>query len=145
MTIKRAERDNIEALECIGRESLQEMWSSEALSEAIENPQAICLVAEKQQSIYGFLLFFHAAEEGEIELFAVAEKHRNQGAGNALLQQLFKESRQKKIRKIFLEVRQSAEPAKKVYQHNGFQTVGMRPRFYEHPEEDACVMCRKMQ
>ena len=41
---------------------------------------------------------------------------------------------------IFLEVRQSNIPAISLYKKEGFEELGIRKKFYEHPVEDAIIM-----
>ena len=43
---------------------------------------------------------------------------------------------------FFLEVRQSNENAKKLYEKMGYKPIGTRKRFYEKPVEDAIVMSK---
>ena len=44
------------------------------------------------------------------------------------------------IEKIFLEVRVSNIPAISLYEKMGFESLGVRKNFYEHPQEDASIM-----
>ena len=41
---------------------------------------------------------------------------------------------------IFLEVRESNVPAISLYKKLGFEELGIRKKFYEHPIEDAIIM-----
>ena len=43
---------------------------------------------------------------------------------------------------FFLEVRQSNENAKKLYEKMGYKPIGTRKRVYEKPVEDAIVMSK---
>lgn len=43
---------------------------------------------------------------------------------------------------FFLEVRQSNEAAKRLYEKLGYSPIGVRKRFYEKPVEDAIVMSK---
>ena len=43
---------------------------------------------------------------------------------------------------ITLEVRKSNTPAIKLYEKAGFKNVGIRPRFYTAPDEDAVIMTK---
>ena len=43
-----------------------------------------------------------------------------------------------------LEVRAGNAPAIALYRAFGFETVGRRPRYYQDPEEDACLMTKTL-
>ena len=46
---------------------------------------------------------------------------------------------------ITLEVRKSNAPAINLYQKMGFENVGIRPRFYTAPDEDAVIMTKNIK
>ena len=74
---------------------------------------------------------------------AVAPSARRRGVGQELLADLIRRLAQKKIYRIVLEVRVSNEPAIRLYEKQGFATMGKRKNFYEKPTEDAYVMVRE--
>ena len=41
--------------------------------------------------------------------------------------------------KIFLEVRESNQPARRLYEKHGFREIGRRRRYYQNPLEDAIL------
>ena len=51
-------------------------------------------------------------------------------------------AKEKSVTIFFLEVRQSNEAAKKLYEKLGYSPIGTRKRFYERPVEDAIVMSK---
>jgi ribosomal-protein-alanine N-acetyltransferase len=76
-----------------------------------------------------------APGEAEILNIAVAPSHRRNGIATALIDSL-------DAPEVFLEVRESNEPAQRLYSKLGFRTVGRREQYYDDPEEAALVMRR---
>ena len=56
------------------------------------------------------------------------------------MDEMLKRRRGMGIEMFTLEVRESNEPAIKLYSKYGFESVGYRPGYYEKPTEDALIM-----
>lgn len=81
-------------------------------------------------------------EDAEIDNIGVREVYRGEGIGKTILGQLVKKAKEKKMNRIFLEVRVSNTPAMLLYLHHGFHGLYTRPRYYPDGE-DAVVMVRE--
>jgi ribosomal-protein-alanine acetyltransferase len=90
--------------------------------------------------IAGFVVASLIAPEAEIESIAVAESVQRRGVGRELLQALATELREQAISLLHLEVRASNLSAIRFYESENFKQVGVRPRYYTDPEEDAVLM-----
>jgi len=101
-------------------------------------PRRLTLVIE-DQGLTGFLVANAASADWEIENVVIAEKMRRRGRGRALLFELLQRARAQKATLIFLEVRESNLPARRLYENLGFGQIASRPRYYSHPEEDAIL------
>jgi len=77
----------------------------------------------------GFLLSRHAVDEEEVLLIAVRPEFRLRGVASALLERLRAEARQRRIARLFLEMREG-NPAESLYRKHGFEPVGRRPNYY---------------
>jgi ribosomal-protein-alanine acetyltransferase len=80
--------------------------------------------------------------ESEIYNIAVREDYRKQNIGTLLLAGLIENTGPRKLRRTFLEVRESNAAAIGFYFKNGFEITGRRRCFYADPTEDALIMCR---
>lgn len=60
-----------------------------------------------------------------------------------MFQMLLTEGKKQGIDAFTLEVRKSNLPAIRLYESFGFESAGVRPRFYEKPVEDALVMWKR--
>lgn len=90
-------------------------------------------VAEVAGQIRGFLVSREIAGEVEVLNLATALESRRQGIAKALLNSFEADT-------VFLEVRESNHPARKLYETLGFVVVGTRPEYYEYPVETAVLM-----
>ena len=90
-------------------------------------------IAERKNAIVGFMVTREVMGEIEILNLATAPEARRTGVGTALLRSLHADD-------VFLEVRESNIPARKLYERLGFTLVGKREEYYDDPVETALVM-----
>lgn len=115
-------------------------WSERAVLDTLENAQTICLTAEKAGRLIGYLFAYVAADEADIARVAVLKESRKQGIGSELIKELKKVGQEQDLKKLLLDVRRSNTAARAFYKKHGFTEDGVRPGFYEKPEEDAVLM-----
>jgi len=85
------------------------------------------------RKIIGFAVSRMAADEAEILTVAVDERHRGRGLSRNLLLTHLGHLAGRGVRKIFLEVEENNQPARKLYERTGFAVVGRRERYYKQP------------
>ena len=95
------------------------------------------LVAESSGTVSGFLVARVVASEWEIENVAVTPCAHRQGVGRALVRELVERARRAGATCLTLEVRESNQAARRLYEGAGFGEDGRRRGYYHHPEEDA--------
>lgn len=95
------------------------------------------LLIHEETGPMGLLSFQHAAGEGEIYRIGIVAEARNRGWGRWLLEALLAEGRERGWTKIFLDVRESNQPARRLYAQCGFQLTGWRHFYYREPLEKA--------
>ncbi len=122
------------------RQCFSDPWSPEGLHEMLNLSNAIALVAHIGETIIGYAIARWAADSGEIVNLAVAPARRRAGTGTQLLDALIDGLRREQVREVFLEVRQSNQAARALYQGRGFGVAGMRRAYYRYPNEDALVL-----
>ena len=106
----------------------------------ISAPHSITHVALVGNAIAGYAIARHAADSGEILNLAVDPDHRREGIGDRLIDGLLLGLRSRKVREVYLEVRESNGPARALYKEKGFLVAGMRRAYYRYPTEDALVL-----
>ena len=87
-----------------------------------------------------FLLAWSVADELQLLDMASHPDHRRKGHARALLSELLRYAQREHKRLLLLEVRQSNEPAIRLYRSLGFETTGVRRGYYSDTGEDALEM-----
>jgi ribosomal-protein-alanine N-acetyltransferase len=116
-------------------------WSAEqyeALFRA-SAPGRAALIMREESGLQGFVIARVVGEEWEIENIAVAGPSRRRGLGTRLLGELLDSARAKGAAAVFLEVRESNQAARALYEKWAFRESGRRPRYYKDPAEDAIL------
>jgi ribosomal-protein-alanine N-acetyltransferase len=137
--------DDIPDVMRIERQSFGMPWQESTFRALMRRPSASLLTAESNRTVVGFSVLWFAADEGELGDLAVDPEHRGRGIGRTLLNRSIEEARLRGARSLYLEVRESNEAARALYQTAGFETVGRRADYYSGPREDACVMRLDLQ
>jgi [ribosomal protein S18]-alanine N-acetyltransferase len=101
--------------------------------------------ANKTLEIVAFLVARRIDVDWELENIVVADAARRQGLGTLLVRGLVAHVRSEQGRGIFLEVRESNQKARKLYQKLGFEESGLRKNYYANPVENAILYRRRMQ
>ena len=89
--------------------------------------------------VVGMVAVKAVAGEWEVENVAVLPSVRRRGAGRLLLGEVIRRAAAQEVSAIFLEVRESNVPARKLYEGLGFRVAGRRINYYQHPPEDAVL------
>lgn len=127
-------------------------WSEQSLIDSVKREDTMFLVCEEfdeknsddtgdvNSNIAGYIGMYLSFDEGDITNVAVSPAHRKKGYGEALVSKAKELAREKQLEMILLEVRVSNAPAISLYKKMGFEELGIRKKFYEHPVEDAIIM-----
>jgi ribosomal-protein-alanine acetyltransferase len=92
---------------------------------------------EDESEPAGFLVGHAVGEEWELENIVVAEGRRRHGLGSRLLEEFLGLARGQGAKAVFLEVRESNQAARSVYERLAFEKTGVRAGYYQGPAEDA--------
>lgn len=122
-------------------------WTSYLLPTEAPAETRRCLFATEavDRSLSGIVALTFFEDVSELELLLVHPRHRRQGIGRALSHHWLAMAKRAAARDALLEVRASNLPAQALYEELGFRIEARRPRYYQHPEEDALLMSRRLQ
>lgn len=79
----------------------------------------------------GFIVWRAVADEAEIISVGVAPDARRAGIAAAMLGIMENELKKNGIKNIFLEVAEDNQPARQLYKNNGYNEIGVRPKYYD--------------
>ena len=145
MRIRRGTVLDISRLVAIAQESSSAgHWTVSQYEQALTEgqPRRLILALETEASmreVVGFVVAAEIAGEWELENIAVAAAERRKGHADQLIAALLEELRKSAASSIYLEVRVSNDPARRLYEKWGFETAGIRPGYYHSPAEDAIL------
>lgn len=121
-------------------------WSEKSLQSELDNPRAALFAAVGSDgALLGWAGLQHVCGEGNVTNIAVSPAARRRGIGRALTQALIGAAEDLGLSSLTLEVRASNQAAVALYAGLGFDTLGIRPRFYERPTEDALMMRKTLR
>ena len=79
----------------------------------------------------GFIVWRAVADEAEIISIGVAPDARRAGIAAAMLGIMENELKKNDIKSIFLEVAEDNLSARQLYKNNGYNEIGIRPKYYD--------------
>ena len=120
LNIRAMEEKDIPQVEEIEKKIFSLPWSEKSFHDACSDENNIYLVCEDEGTITGYC-----------GLWTVM-----------LMEEMEKRGIQKKVDVFFLEVRESNDAARRLYEKMKYKQIGIRKRFYERPVEDAIVMSK---
>lgn len=138
--IRYATHDDIPDIAHIERICFSTPWSQNAICESMDAGTTF-YTAHIGDTTVGYMGVSKVAGEGYVTNVAVLPQYRRNGFGQTLLEHVIKDC-QNALEFISLEVRVSNVGAISLYKKLGFSEVGLRKRFYTHPDEDALIMTK---
>ena len=108
----------------------------------LESEHTRYVVAEEAAQPIGYagLRAPSGSPDADVQTIALAEAARGRGQGRALLRRLLAEAASRRIREVFLDVRDDNTPAQALYASEGFIEIGRRPNYYPDGNVAAIVM-----
>ena len=159
IAVRAATPSDVDAVLAIEAVSFVDPWTDEAFHAALALPHMRFLVAEEGQGearpgggatpsggarLVGYVLAMVLGPEGEIADIAVAPAERGRGTGGRLLDRACALLAGEGVERLYLEVRESNEAARRLYASRDFAPVGRRRGYYRQPTEDALVLERAL-
>jgi ribosomal-protein-alanine acetyltransferase len=112
----------------------QEAFTKRQIGYLLTDYNTIALVAKANIDIAGFIIAQVEIDEtlqyGHIITMNVAANYRRKHVATRLLQEMEKLLKEKSITECHLEVREDNNPAIKLYQKLGYQTMGKLEKYY---------------
>lgn len=141
--IRAMEAADVAAVSKIESETFSMPWSERDFLEMLEADYAYYYVAELDGEVVACCGIRNIVGEGEITNVVVRSDCRGRGIGRKLFEYMLSQTTQIGIGDCTLEVRVSNQTAIRLYESCGFHSEGIRPSFYEKPQEDALIMWKR--
>jgi ribosomal-protein-alanine N-acetyltransferase len=104
----------------------EEAWDTASIAAALAMPGCFAVIEPGEGMAIGRV----AADEAEVLTLAVAPGKRRQGLGARLMAGLWGAAQGLGATRLFLEVSETNEAARRLYARLGFVAVGRRDRYY---------------
>ena len=127
-------QDDVPQVAALEAACFSDPWSAQILSNELQNELSLWLVAKDGDTVLGYVGSQSVLDEADMMNLAVRETAR------LLVLSLCRQLHEKGVMSLTLEVRDSNEPAIRLYSSLGFLQVGRRPNYYFHPKEDARIL-----
>lgn len=134
--------EHVSRLLAIEHEAYPDPWTPGMFRQEMINRTSHFFVAFTGGELVGYAGFWLLVDEIHITKVTVAAPFRGQGYGRELMEHLFAHGRRLNATSVRLEVRESNEPARRLYDSLGFEHVGLRAGYYARTGEAAVVMVR---
>jgi [ribosomal protein S18]-alanine N-acetyltransferase len=138
LTLRRLAYGDLPSVIAIERRSFPTPWSLAMFVLELSKPSGICLAAEDEEGLIGYLVCARYDDVWHLMNVAVVPEQRRLGVATELIERLFDEAGPGA--RFTLEVRVSNGPAIAMYQQFGFRSAGRRRRYYHDNGEDALIM-----
>lgn len=143
LKIREMQEQDVRAAARIEAENFSKPWKEADFLGAVKDEKALYFVAYIDEVLVGYIGMWTVLDEGEITNVSVKKEYQGQKIGRALLEKLEAFARGKGVISYFLEVRESNERARALYESCGFSVISVRKNFYEEPVENGVVMCKR--
>ena len=138
LTLRRLTYADLPAVLALERRSFPAPWSLAMFVLELSKPSGVCLAAETEEGLVGYLVCSRYADIWHLMNVAVDEPRRRRGIASALVEEMLELAG--RDQRYTLEVRISNSGAIAMYERLGFRPAGRRLRYYHDNNEDALIM-----
>ena len=115
-------------------------WSQEDFERTLRQRNCIAHVAERDETIVGFMVYELEANRIILLNMAVKPGHQRTGVGSSMIAKLTEKLSKQRRQQIWLDVRETNLPAQKFFRGHGFRAAGILRGIYDGSDEDAYRM-----
>lgn len=136
ITVRRMEKFEIEKVADLEKNCFLEPWNADMILDAVENTDYefyVCTV--ENEDIVGYFSILNGLFDTELLRIAVDKSCRGNGYASKMMERLLEVSKEKGAEKVLLEVRESNNKARSLYEKYGFEVCGKRPKYYGGVED----------
>lgn len=120
-------------------------WTKFGFLAETRNPFSMPYVLIREDEIVGYIVLWDYGESLHIANITVHPNYRRRGYGRFMLKFAISKAREMGKRMLTLEVRESNEPARKLYESEGFEAIGKINGYYPDDYENAIIYRLKLE
>ena len=137
-----ATASDLAGVEALQRRAFTNPWGAEAIKWELENTDVarLYVMRDPRSVVVAYCACWKVFDELHINSLAVEETLRRRGLARRLLEFVIVDARASGARTAPLEVRQSNQSARLLYEGLGFRVEGVRRDYYQDPREDALIL-----
>ena len=124
-------------------ESYPEPWTHGMFRQELANPNSHIYMALRGDAVVGYAGFWLVLDEAHITRVTVGQKYRRLGYGQKITEYMLSRAYDLGASLARLEVRETNEAARKLYDQLGFVVEGRRIGYYQRTNEDAVLMVKR--
>jgi len=141
LNIRKAEIQDIDSILKVEQESFPTPWSREAFEgELITNRFAMYYLVELEGKIVGYAGMWVIFDEAHVTNVAISPNYRGYQLGELLMRHIMATAKMHGAKRMTLEVRESNNIARRLYEKLNFIEEGIRKNYYADTMEDALIM-----
>ena len=147
ITVERlASKEDLDGVLALEEASFNNPTTREWYEGELQRPEVcfIYVLRTPDHPVAAFCAFWLVVDQAHINNLAVLPDLRGRGLGTQLLEAVMVEAAHLGAIELTLEVRQSTEPALRLYERAGFTRAGVRQNYYTNPVENAFVLARHL-
>lgn len=143
--IRSMHADDLAAVMQVEKSAYAHPWSEGILLDCLRVGYS-CWVCELGDELIGHAVMSMAVGEAHLLNICVRPDQQSRGIGRRLLRRALRVAADRSVDTVFLEVRESNESARQLYETEGFCEIGRRHGYYPLPgsREDALVYARAL-
>lgn len=118
-------------------------WKRQNFADSLQGGHSCWVMHDATGAVLGQAVLMGVVDEAHLLIISIHPAWRRRGLGRRLLEHMRWRARQMGAASLFLEVRESNEVARSLYESLGFELIGRRKGYYPAAEgmrEDALVM-----
>jgi len=144
VNIRRVEMRDIKEIMRLDRRVYPSPWSEKMTIEQTTGNGRVHFVVIVDDQIVGHGGIALLAKEAHVTTIAIDPDYQRSGFGSRLLDRLITSAAANQCVGITLEVRAGNWAAIALYETAGFESAGVRPRYYQNDGEDAVIMWKDL-
>ena len=109
-----------------------ESWNERQFTDALKNSRSIFFAAREHGDLLAFMLAEDLVDSVNLLLIATDKNFRNKNIASNLMLELEKITKNKKINKIWLDVKENNFSAINFYKKNNFENIYLRRNYYQN-------------